>query len=188
MRNDISDPDCLEKDTVVRLREAIMAGLPNGKQLKTLRQIEASIDRLAEEIDAAVHADEPPALDQCLNLVLTAQRRELQIPDGEGAGPRFQELAGAWQANTLPDDQRRLFERNAIAAHIQSTLRVTHSELTLAPQQPQPILRDGEIEHARPATLHRIEASIDRLAEAIDVAVHADEPAVLSSDSQVGTR
>jgi hypothetical protein len=182
MRNDIPAPEHLETDTVVRLREAITAGLRNGKQLKSLRQIEASIDRLAEGIDAAVHADEPEALDQGLNLVLTAQRRELQIPDGEEAGPRLLELAGAWQANTLPDDQRRLFERNTIAANIQSVLRVTHTELTLAPQQPQPILRDAEIEqskHARPATLRRIEASIDRLAEAMDMAVHADEPAVL---------
>lgn len=69
---------------------------------------------------------------------MIALRRELQVPDGEGAGPRFQELAAAWQANTLLDDQRRLFERNAIAANIRFKLRVTHPELTRPPPPPNP--------------------------------------------------
>ena len=128
--NDNSDLVVLHTDTVVRLRQAIMAGHPNGRQLVTLRRIEASIDRLAEAMDAAVRADEPAVLDEYLNLVLSAQRRALQIPEDKDAAARFQELAAAWQANTMPDDQRRVYERNMIAANIRFKLRTMHPELT----------------------------------------------------------
>jgi len=73
-----------------------------------LRRIEAEIDKVAEAMDMALRLDGPEILDEHLNLVLVAQARELHISDGEGAAPRFQELAGAWQANTMPQDQRRV--------------------------------------------------------------------------------
>ena len=129
----------LDADSIGRLRDAIMAGLPNGKRVLTFRRIEAAIDTIIGSAQAALHADTPAVLDELLNLVLIAQRKQLNIPDGEGGPARLQELAVAWQANSLPDEQRRLFERNAIAGNVRFNLRVLHPELSVPHPPPDPV-------------------------------------------------
>src|SRR5271166_5170774 len=134
MKRRIALPAPLSNDTIQRLRAAIMAGLPNGRCLMSLRRFEASIDRLAAALDAAVRADEPAALDDGLASVLGAQRQKLQVPDGVGAGPRYQQLMAAWQGKTMPDEQRPIFERHLATDAVQGRLRATHPELAQALQ------------------------------------------------------
>jgi len=182
MKRRIALPAPLSNDTIQRLRAAIMAGLPNGRCLMSLRRFEASIDRLAAALDAAVRADEPAALDDGLASVLGAQRQKLQVPDGVGAGPRYQQLMAAWQGKTMPDEQRPIFERHLATDAVQGRLRATHPELAQALQpfaRKMPDAIETPDDAARSVTMSRIEASIDRVADAVDAALVTDEPRTL---------
>jgi CHAT domain-containing protein len=137
MPDTATDPP-IDAETLSRLHDAIIAGLQNGKRLLGLRRIEASIDALIDAMQVAIDTDEPQALDDSLNVLLIAQRRALEIPEGPAAGPCFQKLAAAWQAGTMPEDQRRRFERNAVAANIQFRLRVAHPSLVHPHPPPDP--------------------------------------------------
>lgn len=120
------------------LTDPAMAPSQQTGKPSALGRIEAAIAKVAEAMDMALGVDEHELLDEHLTLIQVAQARELRIPDGEGAAPRLQELAEAWQANTMPQDQRRIFERREIGRSIRFKLRVTHPELARPPEPPDP--------------------------------------------------
>jgi len=128
----------LDPDAIARLHQAIMAGIPNGKSLLTLRRIEAQIDKLAAAMEEAIGLDEPAALDAMLNMLLLAQRKFLGIPQDSTAGARLQQLSQGWQKNTLPPDEKRMFERSVTAWNIRQKLQVVHPELATVHPPPDP--------------------------------------------------
>jgi CHAT domain-containing protein len=120
------------------LHEAIMAGIPNGRSLLTLRRIEAQIDKLAAAMEEAIRLDEPAPLDAMLNMLLLSQRKFLGIPEDATAGARLQQLSLGWQRNTLTPDEKRMFERSVTAWNIRQKLQVVHPELVIAHPPPDP--------------------------------------------------
>jgi hypothetical protein len=122
----------------VPLRDAILRDDPNGQRLVRIEAIESWLGLGQEGALAACRgptASEAAAreTDSMMQLVMAAQRRDLAIPDGPGFAPRFQELIAAYQAGTMPQDQRALFERNAMAAWLMGDLRARFPAIAAPP-------------------------------------------------------
>ena len=138
MADDVRRAGDVDAATLARMRAAVIAGDANGQRVAALRRAEASVDRVREAMQAALTQADPATLDQTLNLMLVAQRRALEIPDGAGFMPRLQELAGAWAQRTMPEEQRRLYERSVTTYNIRQALQLTHPELTRPIPAPDP--------------------------------------------------
>jgi hypothetical protein len=132
------EPQAIDPGAIARLHQAIMAGIPNGRSLLTLRRIEAQIDKLAAAMEEAVELDEPVALDNMLNTLLVSQRKFLGIPEDARAGARLQELSQGWQRNTLAPDVKRVFERSVTAWNIRQKLQAVHPEVVKLHPPPDP--------------------------------------------------
>ena len=98
------------------LREAILATDPNARRLALIRQIEGWLVQPWDTAAAACIAASPTLerareVNALLNVVLMSLRREVGIVDGPAGMARFNEVMQAFQAGTLPDVERRIWDR-----------------------------------------------------------------------------
>jgi hypothetical protein len=147
--------------TLHRLREAIMAGLPNGKRLLELRRVEAAIGRAETMVQEILTASTPDRVDAALGSVIAAAWRAIDDgPVGDPAG--LQRLFASWSSGGMPDAQRRLFDRFMAGGALQQRLRAHCRDLA-----PQPA--GGE-----PAP--DVAARLDELVDLLSSAVETSEP------------
>ncbi len=121
------------------LSHAIESGLPNGRRAAALRALEAALDRVQQAaaegkpvhalLESAASVADPDDLLQAFLTLMAAQRRALGIVDGPDAQAAFASLQAAYQAGTMPPQQRALYERNGWTAAGWDTLRRAHPNL-----------------------------------------------------------
>jgi hypothetical protein len=125
-----------------RLRAAILRDDANARRLALIEQIEKWLNLPVEQAleacaKAATTEDMAREVNGLLNLVMAAQRRDLDIADGPAGVARFQELITAYQAGTLEPAVRHIWERYAAAFRLWLTQREAFPAITTTPP-PEP--------------------------------------------------
>ena len=112
----MSEPAATAVPDWAPLRAAILSDDPNARRLARIREIEGWLvlpwhDAAAACVQASPTLAQAREINALLNVVLMSLRREVGIVNGPAGAARFNEVMQAAQAGTLPEHQRRIWER-----------------------------------------------------------------------------
>jgi CHAT domain-containing protein len=151
--------------TFQHLREAVMAGLPNGRRLLAIRRVEAALDQAETAAQAILTTSTPERVDEALGSLAAGAWHSLEDAAGADPAERLRQLQAAWSSGTLRGQQRRLFERFVVASSLRERLRARHPDAVHQPANSEP--------------LPNVEAPVDGLSDHLGHAIETDEPRYL---------